>query len=57
MVEAFIAILTYIELVSDAPVGDLRDLAASLGPDAEVGLAVQRGPEPVGAGLFLFSNP
>ena len=34
-VEAFIAILTYIEIVSDAPVGDLRDLAASLGPAAE----------------------
>jgi hypothetical protein len=33
--EAFIVLLTYIELVSDAPVGDLRDLAASLGPDAE----------------------
>ena len=28
-------LLTYIELVSDAPVGELRDLAASLGPDAE----------------------
>lgn len=33
--EAFIVMLTYIELVSDAPVGELRDLAASLGPDAE----------------------
>ena len=33
--EAFIALLTYIEHVSDAPVGELRDLAASLGPDAE----------------------
>ena len=33
--EAFIVLLTYIELVSDAPVGELRDLAASLGPDAE----------------------
>ena len=33
--EAFIALLTYIELVSEAPAGELRDLAASLGPDAE----------------------
>jgi predicted transposase/invertase (TIGR01784 family) len=33
--EVFIAILTYIELVSEASVSDLRDLAASLGPDAE----------------------
>ena len=33
--EAFIAILTYIELVSEAPADELRDLAASLGPDAE----------------------
>jgi len=33
--EAFIVLLTYIELVSDAPVGELRDLATSLGPDAE----------------------
>jgi hypothetical protein len=33
--EAFIAILTYIELVSEAPASELRDLAASLGPDAE----------------------
>jgi len=33
--EAFIALLTYIELVSEAPAGKLRDLAASLGPDAE----------------------
>jgi predicted transposase YdaD len=33
--EAFIALLTYIELVSEAPVGEVRDLAASLGPDAE----------------------
>jgi hypothetical protein len=33
--EAFLAILTYIELVSEAPAGELRDLAASLGPDAE----------------------
>jgi len=33
--EAFIALLTYIEVVSEAPVGALRDLAASLGPDAE----------------------
>ena len=32
--EAFIAILTYIELVSEAPAEDMRDLAASLGPDA-----------------------
>jgi hypothetical protein len=28
-------LLTYIELVSETPAGDLRDLAASLGPDAE----------------------
>ena len=33
--EAFIALLTYIELVSEAPAGELRDLTASLGPDAE----------------------
>ena len=33
--EAFIALLTYIELVSDAPASELHDLAASLGPDAE----------------------
>ena len=33
--EAFTVLLTYIELVSDAPAGELRDLAASLGPDAE----------------------
>jgi predicted transposase YdaD len=33
--EAFIALLTYIELVSEARAGELRDLAASLGPDAE----------------------
>ena len=33
--EAFAVLLTYIELVSDAQAGDLRDLAASLGPDAE----------------------
>jgi hypothetical protein len=33
--KAFIAILTYIELVSEAPASELRDLAASLGPDAE----------------------
>jgi Putative transposase, YhgA-like len=33
--EAFIAILTYIELVSEASPSELRDLAASLGPDAE----------------------
>jgi hypothetical protein len=32
--EAFIALLTYIELVSEAPASELRDLAASLGPDA-----------------------
>jgi hypothetical protein len=30
----FIALLTYIELVSETPAGELRDLAASLGPDA-----------------------
>jgi hypothetical protein len=29
------SLLTYIELASDAPVGELGDLAASLGPDAE----------------------
>lgn len=33
--EVFIALLTYIELVSETPASDLRDLAASLGPDAE----------------------
>jgi hypothetical protein len=33
--EAFIALLTYIELVTEARAGELRDLAASLGPDAE----------------------
>jgi hypothetical protein len=33
--EAFIAILTYIELVSEVPASELRNLAASLGPDAE----------------------
>jgi Putative transposase, YhgA-like len=33
--EAFIALLTYIELVSEAPASELRDLAALLGPDAE----------------------
>jgi predicted transposase YdaD len=33
--ETFIAFLTYIELVSETPAGELRDLAASLGPDAE----------------------
>jgi predicted transposase YdaD len=33
--EAFIALLTYIELVSETPADELRDLAASLGPDAE----------------------
>ena len=33
--EAFIAFLTYIELVSEAPANELRDLAAWLGPDAE----------------------
>ena len=33
--EAFIALLTYIELVSEVPASDLHDLAASLGPDAE----------------------
>lgn len=27
--------MTYIELVSEAPTGEVRDLAASLGPDAE----------------------
>jgi hypothetical protein len=33
--EAFIALLTYIELVSEAPASELRDLAVSLGPDAK----------------------
>jgi predicted transposase YdaD len=33
--ETFIAILSYIELVSETPASELRDLAASLGPDAE----------------------
>jgi hypothetical protein len=33
--EAFNALLTYIELVSEAPASELHDLAASLGPDAE----------------------
>jgi hypothetical protein len=33
--EAFIALLTYIELVSETPADEVRDLAASLGPDAE----------------------
>ncbi len=33
--ETFTALLTYIELVSEAPASELRDLAASLGPDAE----------------------
>ena len=33
--EAFIALLTYIEDVSEAPASELRTLAASLGPDAE----------------------
>jgi hypothetical protein len=33
--EAFTAMLTYIELVGEARAGELRDLAASLGPDAE----------------------
>jgi hypothetical protein len=33
--EAFMSLITYIELVSEAPASELRDLAASLGPDAE----------------------
>jgi hypothetical protein len=33
--EAFIAMLAYIEIVSEASASELRDLAASLGPDAE----------------------
>jgi predicted transposase YdaD len=33
--EAFITFLTYIELVSEVPASELRDLAAWLGPDAE----------------------
>jgi hypothetical protein len=32
---AFAAMLAYIELVSETPAEELRDLAASLGPDAE----------------------
>jgi Putative transposase, YhgA-like len=55
--EAFIAILTYIELVSEAPASELRDLAASLGPDAEVGLAVQRGSAPYRRGPFPDGLP
>ncbi len=31
----FAAMLTYIVLISETPAGELRDLAASLGPDAE----------------------
>lgn len=34
-VEVFIALLTYIELVSEVPAGELHDLAARLGPKAE----------------------
>ncbi|MGH3278001.1 MAG: hypothetical protein ACRDNW_02560, partial [Trebonia sp.] len=33
--EAFTAMLAYIVLVSETPAGELRGLAASLGPDAE----------------------
>jgi hypothetical protein len=33
--EAFLAILTYIQQVSETPGGELHDLAARLGPDAE----------------------
>jgi hypothetical protein len=33
--EAFIAVLTYIERVSETPISELHDLAASLGPNAE----------------------
>jgi len=33
--EVYIGFMTYIGLVSEAPAGELRDLAASLGPDAE----------------------
>jgi hypothetical protein len=55
--EAFTAFLTYIELVSETPAGDLRDLAASLGPDAEVGLAVQRGSAPCRRGPFPDGLP
>ena len=33
--EAFLALLTYIELVSEASASELRDLVSSLGPDAE----------------------
>ena len=33
--EEFSALLAYIVLVSETPAGELRDLAASLGPDAE----------------------
>jgi hypothetical protein len=55
--EAFTAMLTYIVLVSKARAGDLRDLAASLGPDAEVGLAVQRGSAPCRRGPFPDGLP
>jgi hypothetical protein len=34
-VEEFTAILTYLVLVSEAPVSELHDLCTSLGPDAE----------------------
>lgn len=33
--EAFLAIWTYIVLVSETPPSELRDLAVSIGPDAE----------------------
>jgi hypothetical protein len=34
-IEEFAAMLTYVVLASDAPADDLRNLAASLGPDAK----------------------
>ena len=37
-VEAFTAMLTSIELMSETPAGELRDLAASPGPDAKVAM-------------------
>jgi hypothetical protein len=34
-IEGFTALINYTEMVSEAPASELRDLAASLGPDAE----------------------
>jgi hypothetical protein len=34
-VQEFMAMMTYIERVGEAPASELRDLAAALGPDAE----------------------